>query len=174
MKKLQKLANWILLLAAVCLVILGLTLLFTPPEKLAGLTVYIAWTLVMAGLAEALILYDRLAGPWFLASGLVKAQAPAWLLAGGLIRNWLAILILLTASLQIVAVQAQKELYSWSLTWPASLAMLLAIPLVLRLLSGQVAVFCSGLMLIACGLATLLLFFNLWSRQNKDRRIHNG
>ncbi len=161
MKHLAKLADWLLLLAGVNLVILGLILLFTPLDKLSGLTGYLTGALLLAGLAELLVLYRRSAGPWLLASGLGKVLAPAGLLAGGLIKNWLAVLLLLATSLQLVAAHYKKDLLTRSIIWPARLAVLLALPLVLRLLSGQLAVFCSGLLLIATGLGAVLLFFSL-------------
>ena len=175
MKKTLKLMRWLLLLSGILIVILGITMLFTPLQSLVALALFIGISMLISGISEIVSFCNEEKGGrsrWMMASGMITALLGIWTIFGRGAGTLAAILPFVFAawviSSSIMRVVGSVSLRSGGLAqWGWLLAFgvlgtifgifLLFSPVV----SGMIVAFTMAGMLIFYGANNILLFFRV-------------
>jgi uncharacterized membrane protein HdeD (DUF308 family) len=175
MKTVLKSMKWLLLLSGIFVVILGITMLFTPLENLVTLAIFIGISMLISGASEIVSFWnekkDNRSG-WMLASGTVTALFAVWVLFGrgtealtAILPFAFAVWVMSSGIMRIVGSMAIKSegsnLWGWILTFGILGAALGFLLLFSPILSAVIISYSIGLMLISYGIDNVIIFFRL-------------
>lgn len=175
MKTLLKSIKWLLLLSGILVVILGITMLFTPLENLVTLAMFVGISMLMSGVSEIVSFCneakDHRSG-WMLASGVLTAFFAVWALFGrgtealaAMLPYIFAVWVISSGLLRIAGAIAVKSegsnLWSWILAF-GIVGTALGFLLLFSPILSAVVISCSiGCMLVSYGIDNVILFFRL-------------
>jgi len=177
MKTMLKSMRWLLLISGILIVILGITMLFTPLENLATLAIFIGISILISGISEIVSFCGEEKGRrdrWMLASGILSTIFGIWTIFGSgaqalisFISFILAVWILISSIMRIIDSISLKSKNSSIWGWVPTFAfgiigavfgiVLLFSPLLSRIIiSVSIA-----LILISHGVDNILIFFRI-------------
>ena len=85
LNKLFKSMKWLMLISGAMIVIIGITMLFTPLKNLVRLAVFISISMLISGISEIASFFSEEKGhrySWMLASGIITTLFAVWTLFG--------------------------------------------------------------------------------------------
>jgi uncharacterized membrane protein HdeD (DUF308 family) len=188
MKKIYNMTKWLMLVSGILIVVLGITMLFTPLENLVTLALFIGISMLISGVGEIVSFCSEEKGhrsPWMLANGVISTLFGVWTIFG---RGVAALVVLLpfifaawvmfSGITRIVGSVSLKEegyrQWGWLLAFGIVGAVFGFLLLFAPVLSAFVVSVSIACMLIAYGINNIILFFRMKKIGEQIReRINN-
>ncbi|HHU89427.1 MAG TPA: hypothetical protein GXZ22_00015 [Clostridiaceae bacterium] len=174
METVLKSIKWLLLLSGVLIVLLGITMLFTPLGNLVTLTVFIVISMLVSGVSEIASFFRKKnhRNGWMQVSGIATVLFAVW----ALLEQEAEVLVVLLPFIFAVWVMSSgvmriagsiciksddSDLWKWILTFNILSIVLGFLLLFSPILSEAIISFFIGVMLISYGLNNIIIFFRL-------------
>ena len=175
MKKAFKSMRWLLLISGILVVILGITMLFTPLKNLIAMAVFIGISMLISGISEIAAFFGEEKGHrdgWMLASGILSVMFSIWVLFGhgtealaSMLPFIFAVWVMSSSIMRIVgSISVKSEgsnLWGWILAFGILGAIFGFILLFSPMLSGMIISFSIAFMLISHGVDNIIIFFRI-------------
>lgn len=175
MKKIFKSMKWLLLISGILILILGITMLFTPLENLITLAIFIGISMLISGISEIISFCNEEKGNrsgWMLASGILSTLFGIWTIFGSgtnalivFIPFIFAVWVLSSSIMRIVGSISLKSegspVWGWLLAFGILGAVFGFLLLFSPVLSGVIISISIALILISHGVDNILIFFRL-------------
>ena len=167
--------KWLLLLSGIFVVILGITMLFTPLKNLVTLAIFIGISMLISGISEIASFFNEEKehrSGWMLASGIVTVLFAVWALFGrgtealaSILPYIFAVWVISSGIMRIVgSINMKSEgfnMWGWSLAFGILGAVLGFLLLFSPILSAGVISYSIAFMLISYGIDNIIIFFRL-------------
>jgi uncharacterized membrane protein HdeD (DUF308 family) len=175
LKKIFKSMKWLMLLSGIMIVILGITMLFTPLKNLVTLAIFISISMLISGISEIASFYNEEKvhrSGWMLASGILTTLFAVWALFGHGIETLttmipfvFAVWVMSSGVMRLVgAVSLRSEgsiLWGWILAFGVLGTAFGFLLLFSPVLSEMIISYSIGFMLISYGIDNIIIFFRL-------------
>ena len=175
MKKIINSMRWMLLISGILIVILGITMLFSPLDNLVTLAFFIGILMVISGASEIVSFCGekkKYRSSWMLASGILSVVFGIWTVFGHGTEALAAFLpfifaawVLSSGIMRIVgSIHFKSEgsfLWGWMLTFGILGTVFGFLLLFSPILSGVVISFSLALILISHGIDNIILFYRI-------------
>ena len=175
MKRALNFMTWMLLTSGILIVILGITMLFTPLENLVVLAIFIGISMLISGISEIASFFSEqqsYRSGWMLASGILSAVFAVWTLFGSgtealvaFVPFVFAVWVMSCGIMRIVgSISVKSEgsnLWGWMLAFGILGSILGFLLLFSPFLSGVIISYTIAFMLISYGVDSIIIFFRL-------------
>lgn len=175
MKKMFSSMKWLILISGITIVILGITLLFTPLQSLIALAIFIGISMIVSGVSEIIFYCGEEKGRrsgWMLASGIISALFGIWTMFGrgsaalaSVLPFVFATWVMVSSITRIVGSLSLKSegfpQWGWVLALGILGAVLGFVLMFSPVLSSFVVVYTIAVMLISYGISNLIIFFRM-------------
>lgn len=174
MKKVVRPLKWMMLISGILIVIIGITMFFTPLDNLVLLALAIGISILISGISEIVSYFSRPKNGrsgWILVSGAVSILFGIWTIFGkgsvalaGILPIGFALWVMVSSIFRIAGAVSLNEgspQWSWFLVFGILGVVLGIVLLFAPLLSGIIVSCIIAVMLITYGLNNLLMFFRL-------------
>ncbi len=174
-KKAFESMRWLLLASGILIVILGITMLFTPLENLVTLAIFIGIAMLVSGISEIVSFCSEEKGErsgWMLASGILSTALGVWTMFGrgtealiAVIPFVFAVWVMSSSVLRIVGATTLKSegyrQWGWMMAFGVIGTILGFVLLFSPILSSLVVAYSIAAMLIAYGVNNIIIFFRM-------------
>ena len=175
LKRIFRSMKWLMLVSGIMIVILGITMLFTPLQNLITLAAFIGISMLMSGISEIMSFCGEeksFRSGWMLASGILTTLFAVWVLLGkgtkvlaAMLPFVFAVWVMSSGVLRIAGSLSVKSeglsLWGWILVF-GILGTAFGFLLLFSPVLSQMIISCSiGFMLISHGTDNIILFFRL-------------
>ena len=175
LNKFFKSMKWLMLISGTLIVILGITMLFTPLKNFVRLIVFISISVLISGVSEIASFFSEVKERrycWMLASGIITTLFSVWILSGrgtevlaAMFPYVFALWVLLSGIMHIAGSIFMKSessgLWVWILAF-GILGMILGFLLLFSpVFSERIVSYLIGFLLISYGIDKVIIFFRL-------------
>ncbi|GAA4653142.1 DUF308 domain-containing protein [Anaerocolumna aminovalerica] len=175
LKKVFKSMKWLMLLSGTMIVILGITMLFTPLQNLVTLAIFISISMLISGFSEIVSFYNEEKvhrSGWLLASGILTTLFAVWALFGhgtktlaAMFPFVFAVWVMSSGVMRIVGSVSLKSegygLWCWIMAFGVLGTAFGFLLLFSPVLSEMIISYSIGFMLISYGIDNIIIFFRL-------------
>ena len=175
MKKALKSMKWLMLISGILVVILGITMLFTPLSNLVALAIFIGISMLISGISEIVSFCGEEKGHrsvWMLVSGILSTLFGIWTMFGrgtealvAFLPFIFAVWVMSSGITRIVgAVSLKSEgssLWGWMLAFGILGTVFGFLLLFSPVLSGMMISYALAFMLISHGVNNIIIFFHM-------------